>query len=158
MARLSNIWYAATNNGNIASMLRGIVIANNPDGNGEIYDRLRAVEPKQCNCLPLHTHQPVCLQTTQRTYWPDCCPFVCPNKGSGNGVRRRNGVLCWWRSADHGKRSASTARTVQDTSRCTSISLLPSYLACYTSCGITCFHRNPVPFHGRPGRLQHQTC
>ena len=51
VARLGNKWYAATNKGIIASILRGIVIANNLDGYCEIYDKMRAVEPKQGSAI-----------------------------------------------------------------------------------------------------------
>ena len=47
VARLGNRWYAATNKGSLASMPRGIVIASNFEGHGEIYDKMRAVNPKQ---------------------------------------------------------------------------------------------------------------
>ena len=78
---------------------------------------------KKCS-LFTNSHSPASMQAYNtanklaRLY-----QFVCPTNWSGNGVHQRNGFLCWWRSADHGKRSSNSARTVQDTRRCAAISL-----------------------------------
>ena len=46
VSRLGAKWYAATNEGCLASILRCIVKTQNFDGYGEVYDRMRMVEPK----------------------------------------------------------------------------------------------------------------
>ena len=119
VSRLEIKWYAAANKGSVASMLCGILIATNFDDYAEIYDNLRAVDPKKENSSPLHAHHPACRSSTQRKRWRACRPFVCPNYRSRNGLRQRISVRKLWRCADHhdGERSSSVARTVQDTHR-----------------------------------------
>ena len=46
VSRIGDKRYAATNKGALGSILRGIVKAQNIDGYGEIYDKMRMVEPK----------------------------------------------------------------------------------------------------------------
>ena len=91
VARLGSKWYAATDKGSLASMLRGIVIASNFEGFGEIYDKMgaesgRRAKTRNSHYSQLHAHQTACRPTKPQKRWAACRPIVCPDNRSGNGA------------------------------------------------------------------------
>ena len=64
--------------------------------------------------LTLHTYWVACRTRSQRMSCKNRSQPVGSDGRSGDGVHQGTGIRCGWRSADHGERSSSNSRPIQD--------------------------------------------